>query len=288
MCLSQYDADEGFFLTLLDFVGTRKVALLQAYFDESERDNGLLCVAGYAFAAEQARKLTKEFKFVFGPYGGFHMADLVSKHQGYKGISDADRVRLIKEAVAIVRSRFSFGVAVTVNISEYEAKAPRFIRGFGNAYPFLCHLAMTAIAELATKHGDSGPIHYLFEAGHAYEAEARHAVSQVTLVPELKKLYLHSGDSFVPKQDAVPLQAADLLAWEMGKFKNETVDEPIRKLRMSLRALLDKDPKRYHVSFCGGDLLTRTLNRFRQLALEQIQEEHAARATIDSLRKQRN
>jgi hypothetical protein len=245
--------------------------VLEAYFDESERENGLLCVAGYVFVARQADRLAKEFEQIFSPYGGFHMKDLVHKKKGFKEISDAERTRLLKEAVRIVKARFSYGVAVTVDIREYDAFAPRWIRGFRNAYPFLCHLAMTGAASLVRKHGDPGPIKYVFEAGHPHEAEARHSVRQMSRSAELREHYLYASDDFLSKADAVPLQAADLLAWESAKFKHETVDGE-REIRKSLLALVAAAPARYHLSFCGGETLQRALRTYRDLALEQLAE----------------
>ena len=271
------DADEGFFDELLDYCGNRKVALLRAFFDESERENGLLCVAGYVFAPYQARKLAKEFRAEFAQYGGFHMKELAHKRKGYKNISDGERDRLVQSAVNIVRERFSYGVAVTVNKHEYEAQAPRFIKGFKNAYPFLCHLAMMAVPHVAEKNGDRQFVHYVFEAGHPFEAEAVFAVGQVMQVPELKAHYRYAGHSFLPKADAVPLQAADLLAWETAKFKDETLDRRMREMRRSLRSLFTADTKRYHLSFCGGASLTRSLEKYRALAIEQTEEERDAK-----------
>jgi hypothetical protein len=251
--------------------------LLRAFFDESERTNGLLCVAGYVFAPDQARRLAKEFRAEFAQYGGFHMNELIAKHKAYKNISNDERDRLLKRAVSIVRERFSYGVAVTVNKHEYEAQAPRFIKGFRNAYPFLCHLAMTAVPLIAKKNGDRRRVHYVFEAGHRFEREAMFAVGQVMQVPELKDGYRYEGHSFLGKADAVPLQAADLLAWEAAKFKDETLDQKIRKMRRSLRELVTADPKRYHFSFCDGASLARSLDKYRALGIEQLEEERDAK-----------
>jgi hypothetical protein len=262
---------EGFFPTLLDYCGRGKVALLQAYFDESERRNGLLCVAGYVFSAPQAKHFSKEFGAVFGCYGGFHMVDLVARKGGFKRISEADRDRLIKKAVDITKKRFSYGVAVTVNIAEYEAQAPRFIRGFRSAYSFLCHLAMTSVPRILKKHNDHGPVHYVFEAGHANKGEAEFLVNQMSTTEETRNFYFYSGHSFLPKQDAVPLQAADLLAWESAKFKDESVDG-FRDIRKSLQALFEVDTSRYSVSFCGGEELKRTLDKYRAMGYDQIRE----------------
>lgn len=250
--------------------------MLEAYFDGSKRKNGLLCVAGYAFAPAQARKLTKEFISVFGPYGGFHMVDLVAKRHGYRDVTDTDGNRLIKKAVDIVKRRFSYGVAVSVDTAEFDAQAPRFIRGLGNAYPFLCHMAMTAMASLAKTHNDLGPITYTFEAGHAHEKEARFAVKLIAGHPESKKTYLHSADAFLYKADAVPLQAADLLAWESAKFKDETIDNKIRKIRLSLSSLFAANPDRYKIAFCEGPALSRALSKWRHIGYEQLEDDRTA------------
>jgi hypothetical protein len=270
--------DDGFFEELLDFC-PRTVALLQAYFDESERGNGLLCVAGYGFKSSQARKLTKEFRDVFGMYGGFHMKDLVSRTKGFEGISDPDRVRLVKEAVSIVKRRFSYGVAVTVNIDEYRRLAPRFIRGLRNPYPFLCHLAMTAMVKRAGDYDDPDPITYVFEAGHADQGEAELMVGQMNSSPELRKHYQYHGHAFLPKPDAVPLQAADLLAWEAAKFQHESVDATLnpRPIRLSLLSLFEPDTRRYEFAFCKGPALERTLKKYAALGIEQIREETEAK-----------
>lgn len=110
---------------------------------------------------------------------------------------------------------------------------------------------------------------------------------QMSVTPELREAYLYHSDSFLPKSDAVPLQAADLLAWKSAKFKHETIDGE-RDIRRSLRALFEVDPKRYHVSFHGGETLARALNKYHALGLEQLREEVEWRRQKDlqkSLRK---
>ena len=54
--------------------------MLRAYFDESEREGGTFCVAGYAFAPQQAKKFSKEWSRLFADYpGGMHMRDLTHR-----------------------------------------------------------------------------------------------------------------------------------------------------------------------------------------------------------------
>ncbi len=262
---------EGFFDTLLDYCGGKVVAALEAYFDESGRASGLLCVAGVVFAPAQAKHFRKEFNGEFGRYGGFHMADLVARRQGFKGISERERDRLVKMAVGIFKKRFSYGVAVGVKTAEYNQLSPKFMRGFKSPYSFLCHLAMIAVPRLMGNHGDTTPVRYIFEAGHADQAEAEFFVGLMATDPETSKAYLYSGHSFLPKADAVPLQAADFLAWEVAKFKDESLDG-YREIRKSLLSVVENDTKRFHWSFVEGDALARGMRRYRAMGIKQIEE----------------
>ena len=93
---------------------------------------------------------------------------------------------------------------------------------------------------------------------------------------ELREFYRFNGSAFLPKPQAVPLQAADLLAWEMGKFKVETLDQSVREMRQSLLQLCKDAPKRFQVAFCGGESLTRAFDRYRALGIEQLMEQKDA------------
>jgi|SRR5271157_1706638 len=267
--------NSGAFLSVLDMLEgkNRIVMLLEAYFDESERPSGLLCVAGYAFAVPQARKFTKDWSRLFSDYGGFHMNEFAHRRKGFAGMSDNEHARLMREAVRIINARMTAGVAVSCRLSEMQALSPAWIRGFGHAYPVCCHWAMNALCLVLRSEGISDSIAYFFEKGHPHEAEARDFVKTASLSPELKKMYRHESDHFIPKSDAVALQAADLLAWEWVKFKDETLDQNLRRLRKSLRALFEYAPKRYKVAHCGGASLAKAMAKTRHLFYEQIEEE---------------
>ena len=141
------------------------VGVLQAYFDESGRAGGVFCVAGYVFVPEQAKKFIKEWRLLFGEYGGSHMKELVHRRKRFSGISQKECDRLLHEAVAIINRRMTVGVAVSCNIAEMEALSPkRFVRGYGNAYPVCCHLAMENAVLGLQEAGMPGPISYVFEA----------------------------------------------------------------------------------------------------------------------------
>jgi hypothetical protein len=242
------------------------LTILHAYFDESERMGGLLCVAGYVFSPEQARKFTKEWQRLFGKYGGLHMREFIHLRGRFKEITQQERDRMLCEAVNIINRRITLGVAISCHTHEVDAISAKFVRGYGHAYPLCCHLAMSDAVIGLNEAGYQGNIAYVFEAGHAHEAEARDFVKVAALNDELRSMFRYHSDAFIPKSDAVPLQAADLLAWEWAKCQDETIEQPIRHVRKSLKSLFLHAPKRYKVAHCTGDMLKEYMHNIRELA----------------------
>ncbi len=57
--------------------------MLQAYFDESERTDGIFAVAGFAYNKRQAKKCRREWNQLFQKYGECHMTDLALKEKQF-------------------------------------------------------------------------------------------------------------------------------------------------------------------------------------------------------------
>jgi hypothetical protein len=249
--------------------------LVQGYFDESERESGIFCIAGYIFAPPQKKKFVKEWSRVFGAYsGGLHMRDLAQRTRSFRGIGSAEQQRLVVEAVRIINGRMTAGFAVSCNAKEVKEIGPKWIKGFGHAYPLCCHLCMTSVGKFLRAFGSADRVAYVFESGHPREGEARTFMRQVVLNADVKESYRYGRDVFLPKSDAVPLQAADLLAWEWAKFRDETLERGIRPIRKSLLALLQNDPKRYSLSHVTGAPLKKFMGKIRDLGLLQLEEDH--------------
>ena len=268
---------------LLDVVMPQKggfTAMLQAYFDESERNDGTFAVAGFAYNKVQAKKCRLEWDHLFENYGGCHMSELAHAQHGtgrFKGVSTTESGRLLHQAVAIINARAKFAVAVSCNIREMRGLLPKWIRGFEGAYPVCCHIAMTAMGDLVGHHEE---IAYFFESGHAHQKYAHKFMSRVLDVPDLKDSYRHYSHTFASDQDVTQLQTADLLAWEWTKYWDETAMKRERKMRKSLAALLTKgsmtvgdyDTKRVMVTHITGVPLKNFCEQVAKLGFLQLEE----------------
>jgi hypothetical protein len=255
--------------------------MLRAYFDESERSGGIFAVAGFAFRKAQAKRCAHEWTRLFEQYGGCHMTDLQAREQQFKGISDDEAARLIREAVVIIHNRADYGIAVSCDVREMNAILPKWVQGFEGAYPVCCHMAMTLLGQLVRDNEPNERIAYVFEDGHRHEGAARRFMANAMEVPQLKESYQHFSDSFASKKDVIPLQTADVFAWEFAKCWDETIQQHKRKMRKSLIAILtqgkpgvsDFDSKRFKFSHLTGLPLRGFIKQVEQLGLLQLAED---------------
>jgi hypothetical protein len=100
--------------------------MLEGYFDESERESGVFCVAGFLFAAEQRKRFLKDWARLFSGFeGGLHMRHLAHRAGAFRGISQEEQKHLVAEAARIITLRMSMGVAISCNVNEVQNVAPK-------------------------------------------------------------------------------------------------------------------------------------------------------------------
>ncbi len=257
------------------------IAVLRAFFDESQSSAGVFCVAGYLFDSRAATAYAVEAKRIFGPFGGFHMKDLVARQGSFKGISNEEKDDLVKAAVALTNRHITAGVTVSCWAQDVENFGPGGVRGFSRAYSMCCLWAATALGRWVRNRwpGGSGGIAYVFENGARGKGDADY-VLDFGRHPFMRESYQYRSHTFVCKGDAPPLWAADLLAWEWSKYISETLATGERPPRGSLRALLRngwdsslrQNPK-YRLRHFGGERLLKYFRDVEGLALARTDEE---------------
>jgi hypothetical protein len=259
--------DAEFFAGLLDVLlpgGVGAAVFLQAYFDESGRTGGLFAVAGYAFLPAQARRFDKSWRGMLGSVSAFHMADLVARQGEFKGFSSSQQDKMIRRAVEITNSRIAVGVAGSCSRNDWKALAPPGVKYHGDPYAVLCYLCIEELGRLLDIKGIQGNVAYFFEAGNRFQGEANQLMDLVVKAPEVRRLSRYRSHTFIDKRAATQLQAADLFAWELTKFRDETVEAGIREIRKSYQALLAKDLSRYRTLHAGPDELARYFNAVKE------------------------
>jgi hypothetical protein len=85
------------------------------------------------------------------------------------------------------------------------------------------------------------PIAYFFEQGSRWAKDVVTAMQRVERVPDFKRRFRYASWGFAYKDTLVPLQAADMLAYELYKQAINRQLPPARQrpMRKSLRAITD-------------------------------------------------
>ena len=197
------------------------VALLQCYFDESYgRPDGVVCVAGYVFTKSGAQALDKAWRKMLAdwnlPY--FRMSACAHGNEPFDTICKDDRIKVEKEAIALVHRHALHGVAATVDPVALArvAEGDNPGRFSTSPYEFCAWNCIILIAEWARakRSGVTHSISYIFESGDAHQREANAMMHYVSQDQDARDFCMYAGHAFFPKEKARPTQAADLLAWQ--------------------------------------------------------------------------
>lgn len=226
--------------------GRRRIAfLIGAYFDESaesDSENGLLAVCGYALDTEGVGGLIPEWQTMLDkfdlPY--FHMNECNADERlpgknVFAHLSNRECDQCAREAIRIARAYPLHGHAFALDQREYRGILQD--QGFDiDPYTFMVWGAFIHVNRWVHMNRPDEKISLFFEKGYKRKAarRANELLDAVLHDPWSGKNHVVSH-TFVKKEDSEPTQAADLIAWQVRKgFENWYKNKPIRKDTMAL------------------------------------------------------
>ena len=225
------------------------VAVLTAYFDEAGTDASKPAVAVGCYVAtnEQWKCFNHDWRWLrdwSGVGKFFHRTDQESfwLHPKTKLWDKAKQITIYQAQHALIHAHGLKGFGGAVIKADYHAAiqgADR--RALGNPYEFCLRHCMARIANYLQPDDE---IIYVIESGAEGQPHLRHAFELFMADPKLRAaLRLNSTDAwgFVSKEKAMPLQAADALAYEMAKQMENLLGTKKRKTRKSFLDLFRSD-----------------------------------------------
>ncbi len=245
------------------FEGERWILMLRAYFDRSElfKPEGVVAVAGYLSPAEGWIDFEKRWREVLSDcrIRCFHMTDFEAGQGEFLGWSKVKKLDCIKRLLGIINRTVAFGGAASVRTADYVAvpdadrKPP--------VYAFCATQAVVQVMRwIRDRRRSAAPVACVFELGDEGAGAITDALNSA------KRRYSEFDKrlwsvSFESKMNMVPLQAADLLAYETAKqvLRNTGLDQ--RPIRKSLKRLLTRtehagiyfDAKKLRELFVGDE-----------------------------------
>lgn len=226
------------------------MVMLSVYFDESynqptqkEFDIPLVyTIAGYLSTVEQWNAFQKEWNKALKSVGipFFHMTDFESRFGFYEGWSNEKRINFLQKLHNIIHKYVLKGFASTIALSEYNTLTDEQKSIFGD--PHMCALisCMKHMVKVCDEFDFQEPISYVFEHSK-FDGEISTLFKNMSDTD--RKGYRAGSISFSKKDESCrennvhPLQASDILAYEvMKQFANQKNNNK-RKIRKSIRNL---------------------------------------------------
>lgn len=200
----------------------RLVAVLTGYFDESGTQAGspVVVVAGYVARQDQWETFGEQWERALRDWHipFFHMTDYENRQKYFGDWTGRERYERLARLYDIISGNVQFSISTSILKSDYAAvRAPKEKAKIGGMYGLAAAGCLIYTAEEFRAIDDQGWVAYVFEAG----AKGRHQVDRVFALnernPVLKERYRLLSLRFEDKRQFAPLQAADILAYEIYK-----------------------------------------------------------------------
>jgi len=164
------------------------------------------------------------------PY--FHMKEF-KNWSGYarKQLSREECAIFIPRFVGIVRKYVNFGISVSISEKDYQHyTSPRFRSQYGSPYA----LCIQALLFSLVHRYQTEPIAYIIESGHKNQSHLEKVFHTIVQIPYLKKRCRVARYAFLPKREALPLQAADLLAYLIADSWQKPQPSELQRLQKKI------------------------------------------------------
>lgn len=190
------------------------------------------------------------------PLKRFHMADCEARDKEFKNYSIDERNAIIQSFRNIIVNSGVYGVTATVPITLWDEFITGKRRDKGGSAEHECFRAtMTLVMQLITQFIDDKDTALIFDRAPEREDHQKAVIDEVALFykqnPEAPKL---CSTTFCSSYNILPLQAADMIAWESNKYARALLKDAKATLRPQLAEL--NDTHRFKGAFMKrGDIL---------------------------------
>ena len=246
----------------------RPSAVVVAYFDESgtHGDSGVFAIAGYVAAQEDWIRFETDWKRALRRAGisYFHMVEYENRRGPFASWSKEKRHEVLGDLLAAIKAHALIGLAGCVVVADFERVfRPALPTGhpYRDPYIFCLQVGMERIAHYFGPHlPRSEKIACVFEEKDKVAHSAARHYEAVKAHNEWGTLF--GSISFGGKVDYIPLQAADVLAYESRKATMRLVTGGQGRERHSLSIL--RDGLAHECSYCDAEAMDKLLRQMRE------------------------
>ncbi len=228
-------------------VDKRRYMILTAYFDESgtHRNSEAVSVAGYISTPARWLAFDAQWREALADFGldFFHMTDFAVKAPPYDDWPEAQRRERISRLIAIINRNVEFSVGNVIPVATFNDTLPAAARDYcGGAYGLGVISAFLTVGEFVRRHYPDQWVAYVFETGAPGAGQIQKLFADNEQRPEQKHHLRLFRLGFENKRASTPIQAADILAYELYKHWPRQMGVSPRPIRKKLLDLLSGAP----------------------------------------------
>lgn len=212
------------------------VVVIRIFVDESGTHDGspVVTVGAYAGRSEVWKKFTKAWNRAKKPIEVFHATDCAALRGEFEGWTETDRNELVANLLPVLPKFELYGIAMGINLRDYDealARHPNLKPMLRSPYGVSFQWAVQNIIERTERNGLLTEPIAIFHEQNDFQEDA---LKGFEWVKAMRKRHVGSMTlTFAEKSKFVPLQAADVLAYEA----NKRLRDPRKPQRRSIAAM---------------------------------------------------
>ncbi len=224
--------------------------MVTGYFDDSgtSPSNAVAVVAGYVGSTSQWQKFNTEWGALLSKFNVpiMHRTDLESFRGDFIGWNPEKRNLFVNKAQEIIKRRTYVAIGNSVIKADFEEVMPDILKKlYGGPYGYCAMLCIARARRWCEKTKQKEPIDWIFEAGTVGSGQVNIMMNALYADNTTRGDFRINGWSFRNKT-IVPLQAADVIAYEMFKYvTNQILQQPGRNVRISFEHLVRSHDDEY-------------------------------------------
>jgi Protein of unknown function (DUF3800) len=206
------------------------VAVIKVYMDESGTHEGsqVLCAGAYIGKSKDWRAFTKAWNLAKKPIKVFHAVDCANLAEGFEGWTDDDRDKYVARLLLVLTSQVLLGLGVGFHmkaLKEALSDRPDLDNVLGSPYAACFLITLPLIIQHMESLGGNARVAFFHEQNDYHGL----ALQSFRWVPANRDSHTAPMSlRFGSKADFVPLQVADVLAYETNKRFRDRSRKPRR------------------------------------------------------------
>ncbi|MDJ0642541.1 MAG: DUF3800 domain-containing protein [Erythrobacter sp.] len=226
-------------------LGSRNLLALQFYIDDSgKNDPPVFVLAGFVASVERWLEFSAAWSSALEEspsIAHFKMVEANRRKGEFAGISKNDRDKKLRRLAEIVRDHVEFGISIAIPHADYKRVFEnQLMKSYDTPYVLAHNLMMNRVDKVLNEIGNADEVDVIFDRQLDREQIITRSYALLEKQPNYPgRKRFPTSPVFADDKRALPLQAADMLAWHIRRSYRDGIDR-LRGLSTAGQVIADE------------------------------------------------